>query len=43
MFDRAIRKFGDVVAHTCVLESLDAIRKFMQIRFFGQFVEHPVI
>ena len=42
MFDRAIMKIAEVGSCTSALESLEDIRKFLQIRFLGQFVKHHV-
>ena len=38
MFDTALRKVAEVWSYTCALESVEDVRKFMQIRFLGQFV-----
>ena len=43
MFDTALRKMSDVASYTCALESVEDVRKFMQIRFFGQFVRHELL
>ena len=33
MFDTALRKVSEVGSYTCALESVEDVRKFMQIRF----------
>ena len=43
MFDTALRKVSEVGSYTCALESVEDVRKFMQIRFLGQFVRHELI
>ena len=43
MFDTALRKMSDVASYTCALESVEDVRKFMQIRFLWQFVRHELI
>ena len=35
MFDTALRKLSEVGSYTCALESVEDVRKFMQIRFLG--------
>ena len=43
MFDTALKKVSEVGAYTCALESVEDVRKFMQVRFLGQFVRHELI
>ena len=43
MFDTALRKLSEVGSYTCALESVEDVRKFMQIRFLWQFVRHELI
>ena len=43
MFDTALRKVAEVGSYTCALESVDDVKRFMQIRFLGQFVKHELI
>ena len=43
MFDTALKKVSDVGSYTCALESVEDVRKFMQIRFLGQFVRNELI
>ena len=43
MFDMALRKVSEVGTFTCALESVEDLRKFMQIRFFGKFVRHDLV
>ena len=43
MFDTALRKVSEVGSYTCALESVEDVRKFMQIRFLGQFVSHELL
>ena len=43
MFDTALKKVSEVESYTCALESVEDVRKFMQIRFLGQFVRHELI
>ena len=43
MFDTALRKLSEVESYTCALESVEDVRKFMQIRFLGQFVRNELI
>ena len=43
MFDTALKKVSEVGSHTCALESVEDVRKFMQIRFLGQFVMNELI
>ena len=43
MFDTALKKVYEVGSYTCALESVEDVRKFMQIRFLGQFVRHELI
>ena len=43
MFDTALKKVSEVGSYTCALESVEDVRKFMQIRFLGQFVRHELI
>ena len=35
MFDTALRKLSEVGAYTCALESVEDVKRFMQIRFLG--------
>ena len=35
MFDTASKKVSDVGSYTCALESVEDVRKFLQIRFWG--------
>ena len=43
MFDTALRKVSEVGSYTCALESVEDVRKFMQIRFLGQFVRQELL
>ena len=43
MFDTALRKVPDVGGYTCALESVEDVRRFMQVRFLGQFVRQDLI
>ena len=43
MFDTALRKVSEVGSYTSALESVDDVRRFMQIRFLGQFVRQDLI
>ena len=43
MLDTALRKVSEVGAFTCALESVEDVRKFMQIRFLGQSVRHDLL
>ena len=43
MFDTALRKVAEVGSYTCALESVEDVRKFMQIRFLVQFVRHELL
>ena len=43
MFDTALRKVSEVGSYTCALESVEDVRKFMQIRFLGEFVRHELL
>ena len=43
MFYTALRKVSEVGSYTCALESVEDVRKFMQIRFLGQFVRRKLI
>ena len=43
MFDTALRKVSEVGSYTCALESVEDVRRFMQIRFLGQFVRQDLI
>ena len=43
MFDTALRNVSEVGSFTCALESVEDVRKFMQIRFLGQFVRHDLL
>ena len=43
MFDTALRKLSELGAYTCALESVEDVRRFMQIRFLGQFVRNELI
>ena len=43
MFDTALKKVSEVGSYTCAFESVEDVRKFMQIRFLGQFVRHELI
>ena len=40
MFDTALKKVSEVGAYTCALESVEDVRRFMQIPFLGQFVRN---
>ena len=42
MLDTAFGKVSEVGAYTCALESVEDVRKFMQIRFLGQCVRHEL-
>ena len=43
MFDTALRKMYEVGPYTCALESVEDVRKFMQIRFLGQFMRQELL
>ena len=43
MFDTALRKVSEVGSYTCALESMEDMRKIMQIRFHGLFVRHELL
>ena len=43
MFDTALKKVSEVGSYTCALESVEYVRKYMQIRFLGHFVRHELI
>ena len=43
MLDTALRKVSEVGPYTCALETVEYVRKFMQIRFLGQFVRHELL
>ena len=43
MFDTALRKLSEVWAYMSELESVKDVRKFMQIRFLGQFERHELL
>ena len=43
MFDTALRTVPEVGSYTCALDSVEDVRKFMQIRFLGQFVRHELL
>ena len=43
MFDTALMKVSDVGAYMCALENVEDVRKFIQIRFLGQFVRHELL
>ena len=43
MFDTVLKKLSEVGSYTCALESVEDVRKFLQIRFLGQFVRHELI
>ena len=43
MFDTALKKVSDMGACTCALESVEDVRKFMQIRFLGHFVRFELL
>ena len=43
MFDTALKKLSEVGSYTCALENVEDVRKFMQIRFLGQFVKNELI
>ena len=43
MFDTALMKVSEVGSYTCALESVEDERRFMQIRFLGQFVRQDLI
>ena len=38
-----VKKVSEVGSYTCALESVEDVRKFMQIRFLGQFVRHELL
>ena len=43
MFHTALRKVSEMGSYTCALESVEDVRKIMQIRFLGQFVRHELL
>ena len=43
MFCTALRKVSEVGSYACALESVEDVRKFMQILYLGQFVRHELI
>ena len=43
MFDTALKKLSEVGAYTCALESVEDVKRFMQIRFLGSFVKHELL
>ena len=43
MFDTALKKLSEVGSYTCALESVEDVRRFIQIRFWGQFVRNELI
>ena len=43
MFDTALRRVAEVGAYTCALDSVEDVKRFMQIRFLGPFVKHELI
>ena len=43
MFNTALKKVSEEGSYTCALESVEDVRKFMQIRFLGQFGRHDLI
>ena len=43
MFATALRNVAEVGSYTCALESVDDVRRFMQILFLGQFVRHELL
>ena len=43
MFDTVLRKVSEIWSYTCALESVDDVRRFMQISFLGQFVRHELL
>ena len=43
MFDTALRRVAEVGSYTCALESVEDVKRFMQVRFLGPFVKNEFI
>ena len=43
MFDTALRRVAEVGSYTCALESVEDVKRFMQVRFLGPFVKNELI